>query len=322
MSTTTKDSILNPPQSGNDDKEPRARAERKRLGLTVDSAPYDYTTGDVEPVIGLSPADSVSVTIPISEENDETPLPRLSYADMYKKLSVNKQPTKEEEEKQRKKEQRDKTLATIGDAFNAMHQAYAHARGVQPMAGSEVNLQGKVRERYDKLMKEREARRQEYLNGYLKAMQMDQAEIANAWTKKYQKRSLALREREEERRQATAALEVRKQGWLEQLNQQKLDIQKEKNEIEKAYRNQQMSKMRHDMYMQELDRMEKLMKAGGRTKKYTYDSRGRLVELSDTPNINPDVENVISGLRDDNGDNNGGNKKQNPMGGKKKNPMN
>ena len=126
--------------------------------------------------------DGVSVTSMVKPETLDT----LSYADMYKRLNIYTPPTAEELEAERRKQKRDMTLAAIGNGLNAFHQAYANARGVKPIAEN-VSLTGKVRDRYEKLKKERDALSREYANGLLRATQMDQEQ--SNWREKldYQK---------------------------------------------------------------------------------------------------------------------------------------
>ena len=106
--------------------------------------------------------DGVSVTSMVKPETLDVdgktkPIPAtLSYADMYKRLNIYTPPTAEELAAERRKQKRDMTLAAIGNGLNAFHQAYANARGVKPIAEN-VSLTGKVRDRYEKLKKERDA---------------------------------------------------------------------------------------------------------------------------------------------------------------------
>jgi hypothetical protein len=131
--------------------------------------------------VGVTPV--ASVTPAIGES--------LSFQDMYRKLNTYKPPTEEELEKERRKQKRDMVLASIGNGFNAFHQAYANARGVKPIADN-VSLTGKVRDRYEKIKKERDALSREYANGMLRAMNLDE-------TAKQQKVTNALAARRQDR---------------------------------------------------------------------------------------------------------------------------
>lgn len=84
-----------------------------------------------------------------------------SWLDNY--IEQNKPRTKEQEEADRRRAERNERLARIGDVMTAMHQAYSHARGVQPMPSS-GNLSEKMRARYDKLEADRRQRDQWWVN--------------------------------------------------------------------------------------------------------------------------------------------------------------
>lgn len=96
----------------------------------------------------------------------------LSYADIIQQMSPYKQPTEEELEEQRKRQRREEIFAAIGDGLNAFHQAYSHSVGKKPLTQN-VSMSGKLRERYDKLKKERDAAAKEYLSAYMRALQAD-----------------------------------------------------------------------------------------------------------------------------------------------------
>lgn len=145
---------------------------------------YDKQTG----YPGTGQVNDVSAVVgePKPNSNIVAPAVQLSYQNMYRKLNPYQPPTEEELEKERKKQKRDMVLASIGNGLNAFHQAYANARGVKPIAEN-VSLTGKVRDRYEKMMKERDALSREYANGMLRAAQMDQEQ--GNWREKldYQK---------------------------------------------------------------------------------------------------------------------------------------
>jgi len=103
----------------------------------------------------------------------------MSYVEMMQQLSPYKPPTDEELERVRKKQKRDAVFAAIGDGLSAFHNAYSHARGVQPMA----NLGGysqKVRDRYERMKKERDEQAMQYANAYIKAEQADRESSRNS----------------------------------------------------------------------------------------------------------------------------------------------
>ena len=113
---------------------------------------------------------------------------------------------KAEEERQ----QRKMRLAAIGDALSAFNVAYSNARGVKPVVNPGDSLTGKLRERYDRLNKEQEAKDQAFMTARIRAQQMD-AQNAISWEQLKQRK--AEHEAAEKRR--------------EQERQEKLDYQKQ-----------------------------------------------------------------------------------------------
>lgn len=97
----------------------------------------------------------------------------LSYAELTQQMSPYKPPTEEELAKERKRQKRESVFAAIGDGLSAFHHAYSTARGTKSMVDPRVSLSEKVRDRYDKLRKERDANKSAYVSAYMKAMQMD-----------------------------------------------------------------------------------------------------------------------------------------------------
>ena len=96
----------------------------------------------------------------------------MTYADMMQQLSPYKPPTEEEMKQERKRMKREAIFAAIGDGLNAFHQAYAATRGIKPITDNE-SMTGKLRDRYERLRKERETNQAQYANAYIRAMQMD-----------------------------------------------------------------------------------------------------------------------------------------------------
>lgn len=190
----------------------------------------------------VQPNDGVSVTSMVKPETLDVdgkikPIPAtLSYADMYKRLNTYTPPTAEELEAERRKQKRDMTLAAIGNGFNAFHQAYANARGVKPIADN-VSLTGKVRDRYEKLKKERDALSREYANGLLRATQMDQEQ--SNWREKleYQKgRDAKADERDQRNFDYTKEQDKQKQeNWQKTFDRQSEQWKQEFKQREQQY---------------------------------------------------------------------------------------
>lgn len=157
-----------------------------------------------------------------------TELPeRMNYVDMYKQLYKEPQKDPELEEKRMK---RNMLLGSIGDAFSAFHTAYAKSRGMQPMVNPGESLTGKMRERYDRLNKEHEARKKEYDTGLMQAQRMQNQEDFNL-----QK----LREEVEARKAAQAF-----------RNKQEQDVQRRHNETMAQRAAELAEKNRHNKAME------------------------------------------------------------------------
>lgn len=99
---------------------------------------------------------------------------RMSLVELTKKFSTYKEPTVEELEKEQKRKKRDSVLASIGDGLSAFHHAYSTAAGTKSMVDPRVSLTGRIRDRYDKLKKERDAQKAAYNSAYMKAVMMDE----------------------------------------------------------------------------------------------------------------------------------------------------
>lgn len=160
----------------------------------------------------------------------------MTFQDMYRKLNTYQPPTEEELEKERKKQKRDMLMASIGNGFNAFHQAYANARGIKPVTEN-VSLTGKVRDRYEKIQKERDALSREYANGMLRAAQMDQEQ--SNWREKleYQKgRDAKADERDQRNFDYTKEQDKQKQeNWQKTFDRQSEQWQQEFKQREQQY---------------------------------------------------------------------------------------
>lgn len=114
----------------------------------------------------------------LSQQPETTELPAYEpgkFLKEYLKANEGFKPlTAEEQEAEKKRQKRNMLLGSIGDALSAFHTAYANARGVKPMVNPGESLTGKMRERYERLNKEREARDLTYKAGLQQAMQLDE----------------------------------------------------------------------------------------------------------------------------------------------------
>lgn len=96
----------------------------------------------------------------------------FTYAQMYEQLHPYQEPTAEDLEKERKRVRRNKMFAAIGDGISALSNLYFTTKG-SPSAKQTPMLSDHVADTYQKMLNEREAKRQQYYNGYYEALKAD-----------------------------------------------------------------------------------------------------------------------------------------------------
>lgn len=99
---------------------------------------------------------------------------RMSYVEMFQKMSPYKPPTEEELEKERKKEKREKIFAAIGDGIAALSNLFFTTQGAPNAYDPKNSLSAKSQERWDKLKKERDENGRYYTAAYMQAMKNDE----------------------------------------------------------------------------------------------------------------------------------------------------
>lgn len=155
---------------------------------------FDWNTGTMkgneqQPITvpyepGKEPKDAVPVTkkaplptaqpTPVGAQAPEAPQPKkMSYFDMFQRMSPYKPPTAEELENARKKEKRDKVFAAIGDGIAALSNLYFTTKGAPNAFDPRNSLSAKARERWKKLNKEREENARYYMQEAMKAQALD-----------------------------------------------------------------------------------------------------------------------------------------------------
>lgn len=169
----------------------------------------------------------------------------MSYADMFAAMEPYKEPTKEELEKERKKEKRERLFAAIGDGISALSNLFFTTQYAPNMydPNKETNSE-KVENYWTNLRKEREANRQRYVDGYIKAKQADDlhaiqqqnADVAAEWKKADTERKNAIAKAQGEVLAARAAkdqsaadlaakkLEYLMAGWPEEQAKKQAEI--------------------------------------------------------------------------------------------------
>ena len=195
-----------------------------------------------------------------TEPQDSKKKSAMSYADMFAAMEPYKEPTKEELEKERKKEKRERLFAAIGDGISALSNLFFTTQYAPNMydPNKETNSE-KVENYWTNLRKEREANRQRYVDGYIKAKQADDlhaiqqqnADVAAEWKKADTERKNAIAKAQGEVLAARAAkdqsaadlaakkLEYLMAGWPEEQakKQAEIDLLKAKKKQANAQAN-------------------------------------------------------------------------------------
>lgn len=196
------------------------------------SGQQEQTPPQAPPVEQVS--DAVSKTTPTVTDVKNTPIQtaepkRMSYEEMFKMLNPYQPPTKEELEKERKKQKREQIFAAIGDGISALSNLYFTTQYAPNMYTGVNNASKRTRERWDKLTAERNANMTAYINGLMRARQADDAYNDNerAWA-----RQIGLDKVKAERDKAADERAAAKEKRDQEMHD--LDKQLRANQIDKA----------------------------------------------------------------------------------------
>lgn len=130
---------------------------------------------------------ALSKAMPQVTDVKNTPIQpkRMSYEEMFKMLNPYQPLTKEELEKEKKKQKREQIFAAIGDGISALSNLYFTTKGAPSMYTGANNASERTRARWDKLAAERNANMTAYINGLMRARQADDAYNYNerAWAR-------------------------------------------------------------------------------------------------------------------------------------------
>lgn len=116
----------------------------------------------------------------------QTPAQSISYLDLYKRLNPRPETNEKEEEK---KQRRAQLAAAIGDGVSALSNLFFTYKGAPNSYTGENNITAQNKVTYDKLKKERDEKYAQYLNGYMRAFQADQANAdkERAWKRQLER---------------------------------------------------------------------------------------------------------------------------------------
>lgn len=137
------------------------------------ATPTTVTTGSKPVVSTTRKRTTTTQTEELVPATDQKP--RMSYVELYEAMNPHKPETPEERAKREKKERREANLSAIGDGISALANLYHTTRYSPNAYDASKGLSPKAKERWERLRKEREANDKAYFDGYLRAMQMDDA---------------------------------------------------------------------------------------------------------------------------------------------------
>lgn len=135
------------------------------------------------------------------------------YTRFFRENSTFKPKTKEDVEKERKRQKREAVFAAIGDGISALSNLWFTTQGAPSTYDGTKSMSEATRKRFDRLKKEYEDSRREYMTGYMRALKMDD-DLARA------NRKEKLAKIESDRREERAKAKEERDKKLADLNEQ------------------------------------------------------------------------------------------------------
>lgn len=130
-------------------------------------ASTETTPSAQQAATGAAPADA-----DVAGVEDE---PKMSYVDMWQLMNPYKYPTEKELEAERKKQKRRAVFAAIGDGISALSNLYFTTKYAPNSFDPSKSMTAKTRARWDKMKGDWEKNQREYMNGYMRAVSLDEA---------------------------------------------------------------------------------------------------------------------------------------------------
>lgn len=130
------------------------------------------------PSVSIPIAPSVEQNVAAKGEDKTIPVKaatptRMSYADMFTKLSPYQPPTQEELANERKKEKREKVFSAISDGISALSNLYFTTKYAPNMYRHENSQSAKTENKWEKLRANRDAQQNAYIRNLMAANQAD-----------------------------------------------------------------------------------------------------------------------------------------------------
>ncbi|MBW4900374.1 hypothetical protein [Prevotella melaninogenica] len=157
------------------------RAENAHLrenGAVPTTQAGNISGNNTAPSIVAPAASSIEQSVAAKEEDKITPVKaatptRMSYTDMFTKLSPYQPPTQEELANERKKEKREKIFSAISDGISALSNLYFTTKYAPNMYRHENSQSAKTENKWEKLRANRDAQQNAYIRNLMTANQAD-----------------------------------------------------------------------------------------------------------------------------------------------------
>lgn len=196
---------------------------------------------------------------------------RLNYAQLYEVLNAANRPeTPEQQAAREKKEKRQALFSAIGDGISALSNLYFTTRYAPDSFTPSRAMSPTTRARWDRLRAEREANRRQYVDGYLRALQLDDADYRyeRSWQHQMQREKLA------DDRADAAEKRAERQAYLDDLLAQgKIAEAEYKAKVAKSNAKyaDDLNKLKKDKLKSEIGRNNAAANASNQKTKYYAD---------------------------------------------------
>lgn len=205
--------------------ETTAQAATPQAGVATQVAATPVTNTAAAPA-GTATQQTTQATQAVAQPTQQkTP---MSYADMFVAMNPYKPMTPEERAAEAKRNRRNAMFAAISDGISALSNLYFTTKGAPNSFNGGSTLSGKMYERQRQLEKEREAMDKDYINGYLRAMEMDRNRDTQDRNYRYQMANLNYRMS----RQAALDEEAKRKNENAQKNKERELEEKERHNKE------------------------------------------------------------------------------------------
>lgn len=201
---------------------------------TQERVEQDATQADTTPPVKgtqewaeQNSGENAPVTAPVTQQQQPPAEPpsdsqenggELSYAEMWKKLNPYEPPTPEQLEKERKKKKRDQIWAAVGDGIAALSNLFFTSQYAPNAYTGRTTMSDAVKDRWDKLEKDRKDNAINYFNGYLRAKAADDADDKDKRNWEYRLGRDKLEDERAEAAEARAAAKDKRDAAMHELN--------------------------------------------------------------------------------------------------------